>query len=479
MAVVRPLPEVTSNLLPVPQIKESHDCAVDVARVGTQASVVAPPYKAMSVGDEVTFTMERYFDDGVRWEDFVRRKTLTDLDIGQPLQWMVQANELESIEGGSASMSYSVVYANPTVPTLSHTQALRIVTWQTDLMPAPRIKDFTGDMLDPEAHPNGITVVIDVYPGIEVGDEVVLYAWGDPREIKTLRVDPSTVDSGVLEVRVDHEWLSANNGKPIELVYQYARVGSAGTSEPLQLTLRRPLYLPLANIEGVIRDGDDEDNRGYLSAANIKGGVYISLPDEAVIGSGDKVQMHWEGYGNSGSHIADPMTTNPKRFHIPPQFVPANMGKRLNVFYTVTPLGEEPYTSKIFDLEIKDMVSGWPTLQIDSPASPGNQISLRTVEDEVIFRLGSWSYMKPDQRVRIYAKGVLAGGGEDTFDLREGDAELVTAEEYNEERIFASLPRTFLEKLQLNVQFDVIVETSFDDGNTYKPFPRISPKLVA
>lgn len=478
MAAVLPPPEVTSNLLPVPQIKESHDCAVDVARLPTKVTVVAPPYKAMSVGDEVKFTMERYFDDGTRWEDFVRSKTLTDLDIGQSLQWTVQDNELAVIDGGSALISYSVVYVNPTVPTLSHTQALRIVTWQTDLMPAPRIKGFTGDMLDPEAHPNGITVVIDVYPGIEVGDEVVLYAWGDPQGIKTLRVDPSTVDSGVLEVRVDHEWLSANNGKPIELVYQYARVGSAGTSEPLQLTLRRPLYLPLAIIEGVIRDGDDEENRGYLSARNITGGVYISVPDDAVIGLDDKVQMHWAGYGDIGSHIADPMVSDPMRFQIPPRFVPANMGKRLEVFYTVTPQGEQPYPSVVFDLEIKDMVSGWPTLQISSPPSPSNQISLAAVEGEVIFRLGSWSYMKSNQRVRIHAKGVLAGDGEDTFNLRQGDAELVTAEEYNEGRIFASLPRTFLVKLQLNVQFDVIVETSFDDGNTYKPFPRISPQLV-
>ncbi|MNO77723.1 hypothetical protein D3C76_688420 [compost metagenome] len=208
MAAVLPQSEVFSVLLPVPQFKESHDCEVDLTTVGDAgATVVAPPYRAMSVGDTVTFTLKRFFDDGVPWEDFTRRKVLVDGDIGQPLQWTVPLSELQIIDGGSALMSYSVVYATPTVPTLSDEQALRFVAPQTPLLPAPRVKGFTGDMLDPEAYPNGIKLVIEIYPGIQVEDEVVLYASGDPQVIKTLRVDPSTVDSQVLEVDVDYEWL--------------------------------------------------------------------------------------------------------------------------------------------------------------------------------------------------------------------------------------------------------------------------------
>ncbi|BBP57881.1 hypothetical protein [Pseudomonas sp. St316] len=480
MATVLPPPGVSSVLLPVPQFKESHDCDVDLAWVeAAGASVVAPPYQAMSVGDEVTFTLKRFFDDGYPWEDFTRRKILADLDIGQPLQWTVPLSELQIIDGGAALMSYSVVYATPTVPTHSHEQALRIVTPQVPLLPAPQVKDFTGDMLDPEAHPNGIALIIEVYPGIQVGDEVVLYALGDPREIKTVRVDPSTVDSQILEVKIDYEWLSANNGKAIELMYQYAREGSAGTSLPLSLTLRRPLHLPHPEIEDVTWDGEDDEYRGYLYARNITGGVYIKVPDEAVIGSGDKVQMHWEGHGDIGSYIADPTVGNPKRFYIPTRFVPANMGKRLDVFYQVTPPGEPPYKSKVFDLEIKDIESGWPTLQISSPSSPGNRISLATVTDEVIFRLRSWFFMEQDQRVKIYAKGLLIGGGEERFNLREGNAEVVTREEYLAGELLSSLPRSFLERLQLNYQFDVSVETSFDEGFSYKTFPMISAQLVA
>ncbi|MBT2341801.1 MULTISPECIES: hypothetical protein [Pseudomonas] len=469
-----------SALLPVAQIKESHDCDVDLTLlVGLAgATVVVPPYQAMSVGDQVTLTMKRYFFDGIAWDDFTRRIVLSEPDLGRPLQWTVPLSELEPIEDGSALISYSIVYTTPTVPSHSREQALRIVTPQTPLLPAPRVKDYTGDMLDPEAHPNGITLVIEIYPGIQVGDEVVLYAMGDPKEIKTLRVDPSTVDSQVLQIAVDHGWLSANNGKTVELTYQYARVGRAGTSMPLTLTLRRPLHLPHPEIEGVIRDGEDEEYRGYLLASSITGGVSIKVPAEAVIGSEDTVQMHWEGYGDSGSHVADPTVGDPKRFYIPPRFVPANMGKRLDVFYRVTPPGEPSYKSGVFDLEIKDIVNGWPTLQIRSPASPDNKISLRAVIDEVTFNLANWIFMAQGQRVKITATGLLAVGGEEIFNLREGDAEVVTEEEYLAGALSSRLPRSFLERLRLNQQFDVRVETSFDEGFSYKAFPMISPQLV-
>ncbi|SFW84165.1 MULTISPECIES: hypothetical protein [Pseudomonas] len=471
-------------LLPVAQFKESHDCDVDLSLiVGSDATVVAPPYQAMSVGDKVKLTLKRYFSDGIPWEDFTREKNLSQFDIGRPVQWAVPLSQLQFIENGSALMSYSVVYATPTVPTHSQEQALRIVTPQAPLLPAPRVKDFTGDMLDPEAYPNGLVLVIEIYPGIQVDDDVVLYAWGNPRAVKAVRVDQSTVDSQLLELSVDYDWLAANNGKAVELMYQYAREGNAGTSMPLSLMLRRPLYLPHPIIDRVVWDGEDDEYRGYLQAASLTGGVVIDVPEEAVIGADDKVQMHWEGYGDTGSHIADPSAEGPRRFKIPRRAVPANMGKRLDVFYKVTPPGEQPYPSGIFDLEIKDIDvdRGWPVLQISAPPSPGNIISLVTVteNDGVTFLLGSWTFMAPGQRVKIYANGVLPGGGEEAIDLRAGDDEVVTQDEYNAGQLFSTLPRSFLEKLQIGNQFDVFVKTSFDEGFSYKSFPLISPQLIA
>jgi hypothetical protein len=472
-----------SLALPVPQLKESHDLHVDVSLIGPGgATVVTLPYLAMSVGDKVTLEILFSLPDIGIELPFKQTKELVEANLGKPLEWVVPETDFLLFEDGYATLEFSVVYANPTVPTRSQKQVIRILPPTTPLLPALIIKEAVGDMLDPDAYPDGVTLVIPVYRGIQVGDDIVLYANGDTRVVKTLRVDQSTVDSEVLLMTLGYDWLSANNGNNVSLSYQYARVGSAGTSESLNLTLRKPLYLPPPIVEGVVRDGEDEEYRGYLLARNTTNGAYCKLPVDAAIGQGDKVQMVWEGHVNGGGrYIADPTVGDQNRFQIPKQYIPANLGKRLPVYYQVTLPGEtNPYKSMGFNLEIRDMDSGWPTIQIKSPPAPGNKVSLATVSTVVNFELASWTFMAEGQRVRVIAKGVLQAGGDTSFNLREGDEqEVVTEDEYRAGILSANLPRDFLVSLKLNEQFDVIVETSFDGGETYKAFPRISPQLVA
>lgn len=477
----RPSP---SLLLPVPQLRESHDLNVVLRGIGDGgATLVVAPYQAMSVDDKVTFTLDRYFEENDPWDPHTFTKTLQEADIGKPLEWKISKNELSIIDGGFMHMSYRIVYATPTVPSDSAIQTVYVIQEPPKppepvepLLPVPAIEDFTGGELDPDVFPNGITLTIPMYAGIQIGDEVVVYASGDTSVVKTFRVDPSTIDSTVLEVQLDYPWLAANNGKDVSLMYQYARVGSAGTSEQLPLALRKPLNLPRPIVQGATPDSDDDDNdKGFLLAESITGGVYIKVPEEAVIGLDDKVQMHWQGYGDSGKYIADPTAGDAKRFYIPPLAVPANMGKRLNVFYKVTPPGKD---SKVFDLEIKDMTTGWPTLQIDAPASPNNRVSLAAATSGVVFKLYNWPYMAAGQRLKIVVEGLLSAGGKEDYELRTGDAEVVTDDEYNAGELKATLPRDFLLKLELYQQFNVAIAASFDGGDTYKSFPSIAPQLV-
>ncbi|MNQ93783.1 hypothetical protein D3C85_1092650 [compost metagenome] len=336
-------------------------------------------------------------------------------------------------------------------------------------------------MLDPEAFPQGVPMVIPLYPGIQAGDDVMLYAvGGDTPLIITVRVDQSTIDSGKLYITLNYEWLSANNGSQVSVMYQYARVGSAGTSAPLLFTLREPLYLPHPIIEGVIREGEDEEFKGYLLGSTLTRGFYIDIPEEAVIGDNDKRQMIFDGFGSTGKYTADPTVGNPRRFQIPKHVVPANLGKRVYVFYQVTPSGEPAYPSKRFNLGIKDISQGWPIIQITEPDGASNtSVSLAKVTDVVTLELRSWMYMDEGQRVRVIANGVLQAGGQESIDLRAGDAELVTEEEYQVGELIISLPRAYLAKLKINEQFYVTVAISFDDGHSYKTLPQISPQLIA
>lgn len=471
-----------SSALPVPQLLESHDLHVDVSQIGPGgATVVTLPYQAMSVGDMVTLEVLFSRPDLGMEQPIKQTKELVASNLRKPLEWLVDQSSFLLFEDGYAELEFSVVYANPTVPTQSHKQTIDLIPPTPPLLPALVIEQAVGDMLDPDAYPDGVTLIIPAYPGMQVDDHIVLSGIGDTRVMITLRVDQSTVDSGRVEMTLGYDWLSANNGNDVSLSYRYARVGSAGTSESLELTLRKPLNLPPPIIEGAIREGEDDEYKGYLWGRNVTNGAYCNVPQEAVIGSGDKVQMVWEGHVNGGRYIADPTVGNPKRFQIPKQNMPANLGKRVPVYYQVTLPGEtNPYKSRRFNLEIKDIEAGWPTIQIKSPPAPGNRVSLASVTTAVELELGTWTFIAEGQRVRVIAKGLLTTGGEARFNLREGDAqEVVTEDEYYLGKVKVNLPKTFLETLKINEQFDVLVETSFDGGETYKEFPRISPQLIA
>lgn len=464
----------TSPLLPVPQFKQSHELAVNLAGIGAGgATVVTPPYQAMSPGDKVTLTLDRHFGVDDPWEEFIRTKDLTEDDIGKPLMWTIPKNELEIIVDGFAHINYRIDYAMPTEPSFSATQTVHVITPPDTWLPAPKVVGYNdGDELDPEMFPAGLSLSVPLHSGAKVDDHVVVYASGATSLTKSLRVDPSTIDSRVIEFNLEHAWLTANQNNAIRLMYQHARTGNAGTSKPLALTLSKPLNLPLPIVETVTDDGEA---KGFLLASKITGGVYIQVPQEADTGV-NQVRMHWKGYGPTGSHIANPTSGNAKRFFIPPQCVPANMGKHLEVFYKVTPPGKD---SKIFDLEIRDITTGWPTLQISSPSSPGNRVSLAAAINGVTFKLGSWTYMWSGQRVKIEVEGLLSDGGSETFPLRTGSNEVVTEAENNAGEVRATLPRDFLVRLKLDQRFNVKVKTSFDGGNTYKSFPLIEPQLIA
>lgn len=473
--------------LAVPQCKESHDLSLDPDVLSTVSKVliITLPYRAMQARDKVTLRLRRFFAGDTEFTPVTLSKTLIESDVGQPLQWGITSSEFAILdEGDYVLMSYRIEYADPTSATESAEQRLNIVKPATPVLPALSIKDFTGGgELDPDAYPDGITVKIPLYPDIQVGDDVVLYASADSIEVKTLRVDPSTITSQVLQFTLGYDWLAANNGKPLELVYQYARVGRAGTSQAFSVTLRKPLNLPPPMVEGATAIDDPNDPpdtyRGYIYAGSATNGVTIQVPDEAAIGADDRVQMHWEGVGSTGSHIADPTLGNSKRFFIPKAAVPANMNHQVKVYYRVTVPGQPPRDSKHFDLDVRGIDSGWPTIQFQIPTAPNGMLSLDQVPSTgVILRLGSWTYIAEGQRVHISARGLLQVGGEETCNMRVGAAEQVTEDEYYAGTLSVTLPKDFLERLAINSQLRISVKTSFDDGLTYISFPYVDVTLV-
>ncbi|RMT98096.1 hypothetical protein ALP37_04409 [Pseudomonas amygdali pv. sesami] len=471
----------TAAGLGVPQCKESHDLKLDPDLLWgvNQVSIVTPPYLAMREGDKVILTLDLYFDDGCPSDPWVESRLLTGDEVGQPLRWSITTSVFFPIANGVALMSYRIEYADSTLITDSVTQSLAIVAPSAALLPALRIKDFNGGSLDPEAFPGGITLLIDP-SGMQIDDDVVVYVSSGNMLVQTLRADISNLDSGVLQFSLANAWLCANNGKEIELVYQYARPGHAASSLPRKVMLSLALDLPVPVIDHAeIESSGEWGVKGYINASWLQSGVKIRIPDNAFIGDDSTVQMHWDGNTSTGSFIADPSPDDPRLFIIPSTAVPANMGKWVDVYYKVVSLSQSG-TSPVFELEVRGLVGVWPVIQIMRPRITDTKLYLDLVPSEGAgLDLASWPYMAPGQRVRIKAIGLSQSGSPQALGLRTGAAEPLSEAEYQSRQVSVIIPRDFLESLQRNnLTNTVAVEVSFDDGTTYTQFPSINFEVL-
>ncbi|MNP23558.1 hypothetical protein D3C76_1162730 [compost metagenome] len=96
-----------------------------------------------------------------------------------------------------------------------------------------------------------------VYTDIQEGDWVLVYWTGSERAksvIKALRVDRSTLDSGLIELLIEPQWLVANSNGRVQVTYQFARGGVARTAESLPLDIKKSLHLPPPIVENATLD---------------------------------------------------------------------------------------------------------------------------------------------------------------------------------------------------------------------------------
>ncbi|GAB7529475.1 hypothetical protein PS3A_18840 [Pseudomonas sp. 3A(2025)] len=475
-----PNPPDPTGGLGVAQFKESHDLQIALNQIVGHATVVAPAYAAMSVGDKVTLRLEFSYDEnsdpGYEHEYVL---TLEAHHLNRPLEWKMPKGQFVIFDGGLVDARYSIVYAKPTVPTTSPVQRLRIVKDVTGQLPPLAIKDFPDPVLDPERFQDGAILQVPLYPGIQADDVVVLYADSDSPQIQSLRVDPSTLDSRVLEFFLPYAWLAANNGYSMKLTYQYARAAATGRAEALEMPLRRTPNLKTPIVENATADGLD---KGHLLAVNQTGGVYVRIPDDAEIGTPERLEMHWQGHASTGSAVVDrPESGTPRRFRIPSTAVPANMRKHVEVFYRLWVDGEGPFTSGKYDLEVRAPImpgAGWPTIQVSLPAN-APPISLAAAQTQgARLTLGAWMFMAPGQRVNVRLNGEDADGGDVWHDVRSGDQELVTQAESSARKVDVPVPLEVLSAFKCPSLLTVYVKTSFDDGGHYEDFYSLPVDLI-
>lgn len=460
------------SALPVAQLKQSHALKLDPNHVPPRGfyTLAIAPYPRMSPGDRITFNWQGWDEDDR--EDDPWSYTLTVGQAGQVALAELPETHVQFLEGGYAQLGYRVAYADSQGGAEdAPLQRLDIVPPSEPLLPAVTIEGHTGEQLDPEAFPQGLVMTIAGYPGMQAGDAVLLYASstrsGQDR-VLGLRVEQSHIEAGELRLTLEAAWLPAQLNEQVSFVWQYARLGAAGSATPLQHRVQAA-WRPSAPVvvDALPEPNDPLPGRGYIEAVLLHSGGKVRIPADVALEPNDQVQVHWQGFGSSGDYIAsEPDASNPRQFSIPAAAVPANMGKRLDVVYRVTRPGQPQATSRPFDLRVVEVPrQRFHTLQC-ACVSAGKLILACVPTAGAQLTLERWIFMAPGQLVSIRAES------------RENETVLenepVTEAHLQAGKFLATLSHDYLHRLGAGERLNLRVWVSFDDGHSRIEFPGLN-----
>ncbi|MEN5217646.1 hypothetical protein ABE484_17435 [Pseudomonas pudica] len=468
--------------LPVVLAVESHGLIIkprDLAAAGV-AFIVAP-YQALKIGDTITFTFKGFDGSGVPEKPIYQKLTVTKEHLAsKPLKFMVGRGGFNIIDPGYAEVAYEVDFGDgKKVESPVQTLTIDSNAALPGYLPEPVIVGHVpGEKLNPGNFRSGLTVTVEGYPGMAISDRVTLLWRSSVRDfLQTVRVDASTQIVGDVEFHIPFDYLLENQGLNVKLSCLFGRKGAGQRSKELNISVDALRKLSAPMVKDTTADGQSS---GTLSAEDATGGAWVELPD--VLLPGERAEVEWRGWPGYGRYMAEkPEGSNPQRFYIPAQYVPANMGRgavdesrRFEVVYWIFGEGE-PVESEPYHLRIKPIPLGLYS-QIDCDQVEKGELSLRAVPaDGADLVLPKWPYAREGNLIDLSITGVTSTGP-----LKEviRDASEPVTEVEARDGVQAKLDRKILERLQLAEKFTLHAYLSFDGGEHYIYISSLDPALM-
>ncbi|MBF8722158.1 hypothetical protein [Pseudomonas guariconensis] len=442
-----------------------HDRTIDLGRTFGDVVVQTGPYPAMASGDQVTLTWQGVTEHSEPLGPVSLQRAIGREDIGKPLSWALDGNELRLADNGQGELYYSIEYADSLARSESPRQSVRIAHGvpEAPRLDKPSIEGLSGDRLEPDDYPDGAVVRIEDY-GMQLDDEIVLHARGRERVTQAVRVDVSILQSGKIRFGLPHGWLKANAGGRVTLGYQWSRPDASGISESLSLVVGQEPVLLFVTIAAAVSEGD---GKGRLTPRRA---FDVSIPAEVSVSMSTMFAVNQLGIRYEAHKRGE------KQFQFPLEVVSANLGQRLEIFYSnLQDAGTIEY-SKAYDLGIENYNS---FKAIRCPVAADGRLSLKGMNEQgAKLELLSWQFCGVAQPVRIDVVGKAKEGGQLLVQKVRNDVAL-TSEEYRAGKVEATLSKQFLERLKLNENFQIRVAVSFDEGRSFKAFPTLVLTLVA
>lgn len=462
--------------LNVATIKEAHELQFnheDIPGSGAQAAV--PPWQAMHAGDQVTAIWRGYRDSG----DLIGEQQLVHEveahEVGLPITFQIPRSAISLARNGRGLLHYAIDYAGGG-RTESPVQTFIMRRAPTNRLPALTLLGYSGGPLDPGLVSDGLTFSIDAYAQLHEGDSLIISAEdassGVTEFITGLRLDRSSVDSGLLHASVRGNWLEDYLDRDVRLAYHVARPGVGLSGEPLSVPVRTTMKLPWPVVDGASGEGQGQ---GEFKASATADGIRIRVPSAAIYPQGAQVQMHWEGFPGAGSLVVSQSNGAIRpTFVISPSVVAPNLDKWVKVFYRVTANGDAPRDSAVFDLHVLPIAAHeYPTLQC-LDAVNGELRVANLPSTGAALTVAPWPLIGLGQRITITATGTLRSGLIETNEFYKN--QLVTS---TTSPVSVYLAKTWLNGLAPNSEIELTVSVTADDGASDTIFPRIYIKILA
>ncbi|WP_037007041.1 hypothetical protein [Pseudomonas asplenii] len=430
---------------------------------GTDVQVLVLRYDDMSSSHTIRLVVEREDAEGQQLLPYTQSAPGHDSDPF--VSFLVPHEQFIAILRGQARFYYYVDIAGQP-SRRSKSRPLWIIGRSRTLKP-PRVPlaEQNGNVLDPAFR--NVIALVEPYDFIAAGQQLKLTWLGRTASggevpydrTVTLREDEIGKDIPFL---IPDDKVSVLAGGSVTLHYEV--ITSAGDTFP-----SLPRYLPVSSGPlGLPRPKVREAGDTFLLPELAQRGATIDVSYKDMRDS-DSVQAYWRGTAGNGTPALPSQpgnATGTLAFFAPVTAVSANIGKRVDVGYTVS-RGSVLSPSEILPLSI--LVPG----NLPSPEvreARDRLLDLNTFNGDATVEVGKWPHIQVGQRVWLQVEGTRSDGTAYSFTLWK--AEEVTS---IADVIDGKLPRSGLDSLRdlsgLTLTFKVSFDGSADEA-TAQAFPR-------
>lgn len=220
-----------------------------------------------------------------------------------------------------------------------------------------------------------------------------------------------------------------------------------------------------------------DNYNGTLAPVNATSGVTVKVPVQDDDISGAILTAHWKGYGEHGSfQSSTPVPGKPQEFKVPSSAIPTNMGRTVEVWYSLQWPGSEPEHSAVYNVAVEKLIAMELPL-ITCPQSVDRKLSLSALsESGANLSQPPWAFkaVTQDMRINLWIDGADHQNKPITREVLKEQAVPM-----DNTPVAAMLKKSVLQELRLDGVFAIRVAVSFDGGETYLNFRNLDLTLVA